>query len=47
VADERGRRGRYSVVGVLRRSFPHKLIRLCFAKQESTLLAAAERLNTL
>ncbi len=23
--------------------FPHKLIRLCFAKQESTLLAAAER----
>jgi len=27
--------------------FPHKLIRLCFAKQESTLLAAAERLNTL
>jgi histidinol-phosphate/aromatic aminotransferase/cobyric acid decarboxylase-like protein len=27
--------------------FPHKLIRLCFAKQESTLLAAAERLATL
>lgn len=27
--------------------FPHKLIRLCFAKQESTLLAAAERLNQL
>ncbi|WP_454121799.1 pyridoxal phosphate-dependent aminotransferase [Kosakonia sp. Marseille-Q7440] len=27
--------------------FPHKLIRLCFAKQESTLLAAAERLCTL
>lgn len=27
--------------------FPHKLIRLCFAKQEATLLAAAERLNTL
>ncbi|MRS90119.1 aminotransferase class I/II-fold pyridoxal phosphate-dependent enzyme [Enterobacteriaceae bacterium RIT714] len=27
--------------------FPHKLIRLCFAKQESTLLAAAERLNKL
>ncbi|RPH25828.1 putative aminotransferase [Citrobacter youngae] len=27
--------------------FPHKLIRLCFAKQESTLLAAAERLVTL
>ena len=27
--------------------FPHKLIRLCFAKQESTLLAAAERLNAL
>lgn len=26
--------------------FPHKLIRLCFAKQESTLLAAAERLVT-
>ena len=24
--------------------FPHRLIRLCFAKQESTLLAAAERL---
>ncbi|MEB6379393.1 pyridoxal phosphate-dependent aminotransferase [Leclercia adecarboxylata] len=28
-------------------TFPHKLIRLCFAKQESTLLAAAQRLNTL
>ncbi|MEB4677349.1 pyridoxal phosphate-dependent aminotransferase [Enterobacteriaceae bacterium G50] len=28
-------------------SFPHKLIRLCFAKQESTLLAAAERLCQL
>lgn len=27
--------------------FPHKLIRLCFAKQESTLLAAAERLCQL
>ncbi len=27
--------------------FPHKLIRLCFAKQEATLLAAAERLNAL
>lgn len=27
--------------------FPHKLIRLCFAKQESTLLAAAERLCEL
>lgn len=27
--------------------FPHKLIRLCFAKQESTLLAAAARLCTL
>jgi len=27
--------------------FPHKLIRLCFAKQEATLLAAADRLNTL
>lgn len=27
--------------------FLHKLIRLCFAKQESTLLAAAERLCTL
>ena len=27
--------------------FPHKLIRLCFAKQESTLLAAAERLCRL
>ena len=27
--------------------FPHKLIRLCFAKQESTLLAAAARLNAL
>lgn len=27
--------------------FPHKLIRLCFAKQESTLLAAAERLVLL
>ena len=27
--------------------FPHKLIRLCFAKQESTLLAAAERLRQL
>ncbi|MFQ0832411.1 pyridoxal phosphate-dependent aminotransferase [Citrobacter gillenii] len=27
--------------------FPHKLIRLCFAKQESTLLAAAERLAAL
>lgn len=27
--------------------FPHKLIRLCFAKQESTLLAAAERLISL
>lgn len=25
-------------------AFPHRLIRLCFAKQESTLLAAAERL---
>jgi methionine aminotransferase len=24
--------------------FPHKLIRLCFAKQPATLLAAAERL---
>ncbi|ROP59271.1 methionine aminotransferase [Enterobacter sp. BIGb0383] len=28
-------------------TFPHKLIRLCFAKQESTLLAAAERLCKL
>ncbi|WP_312211503.1 pyridoxal phosphate-dependent aminotransferase [Pseudescherichia sp.] len=27
--------------------FPHKLIRLCFAKQEATLLAAAERLSKL
>lgn len=27
--------------------FPHKLIRLCFAKQEATLLAAAERLCLL
>ncbi|EDQ2409847.1 aminotransferase class I/II-fold pyridoxal phosphate-dependent enzyme, partial [Salmonella enterica subsp. enterica] len=27
--------------------FPHQLIRLCFAKQESTLLAAAERLCKL
>lgn len=27
--------------------FPHKLIRLCFAKQESTLLAAAEKLRRL
>ncbi|MFG6655035.1 pyridoxal phosphate-dependent aminotransferase [Scandinavium sp. M-37] len=27
--------------------FPHKLIRLCFAKQESTLLAAAEKLCKL
>ncbi|MDM2772199.1 pyridoxal phosphate-dependent aminotransferase [Citrobacter sp. Cpo126] len=27
--------------------FPHKLIRLCFAKQESTLLPAAERLVSL
>ncbi|MGO3413523.1 MAG: pyridoxal phosphate-dependent aminotransferase [Kluyvera intermedia] len=27
--------------------FPHKLIRLCFAKQESTLLTAAERLCQL
>lgn len=27
--------------------FPHKLIRLCFAKQEATLLAAAERLNAI
>lgn len=27
--------------------FPHRLVRLCFAKQESTLLAAAERLNAL
>ncbi|ELI44738.1 aminotransferase YbdL, partial [Escherichia coli KTE120] len=27
--------------------FPHKLIRLCFAKKESTLLAAAERLRQL
>ncbi len=27
--------------------FPHKLIRLCFAKQETTLLAAAERLKKL
>jgi len=27
--------------------FPHKLIRLCFAKQETTLLAAAERLCKL
>jgi methionine aminotransferase len=27
--------------------FPHKLIRLCFAKQESTLLAATERLCKL
>ena len=27
--------------------FPHKIIRLCFAKQESTLLAAAERLNAI
>lgn len=28
-------------------AFPHRLIRLCFAKQESTLLAAAERLCKL
>jgi len=28
-------------------AFPHKLIRLCFAKQEATLRAAAERLCTL
>lgn len=28
-------------------AFPHKLIRLCFAKQEATLNAAAERLRTL
>ena len=28
-------------------TFPHKLIRLCFAKQESTLLTAAERLVSL
>ena len=27
--------------------FPHKLIRLCFAKQEATLMAAAERLAAL
>jgi len=27
--------------------FPHRLIRLCFAKQEATLLAAAERLSSL
>ncbi|WP_391487865.1 pyridoxal phosphate-dependent aminotransferase [Leclercia tamurae] len=27
--------------------FPHRLIRLCFAKQEATLLAAAERLVSL
>ena len=27
--------------------FPHKLIRLCFAKQESTLIVAAERLVSL
>ena len=27
--------------------FPHKLIRLCFAKQEATLLAAAERLAAI
>ncbi|ORM66906.1 pyridoxal phosphate-dependent aminotransferase [Pantoea rwandensis] len=27
--------------------FPHKLIRLCFAKQEATLIAAAERLCRL
>ena len=27
--------------------FPHKLIRLCFAKQEATLIAAAERLCQL
>ncbi|ENU4444810.1 aminotransferase class I/II-fold pyridoxal phosphate-dependent enzyme [Salmonella enterica] len=27
--------------------FPHQLIRLCFAKQESTLLAAADRLCKL
>ena len=27
--------------------FPHKLIRLCFAKQEATLIAAAERLAAL
>lgn len=27
--------------------FPHKLIRLCFAKQEATLDSAAERLRTL
>jgi methionine aminotransferase len=26
-------------------AFPHKLIRLCFAKQEATLDAAAERLR--
>ena len=28
-------------------AFPHKLIRLCFAKQDATLRAAAERLCTL
>lgn len=28
-------------------AFPHRLIRLCFAKQEATLLAAAERLCRL
>ena len=28
-------------------AFPHKLIRLCFAKPETTLLAAAERLKKL
>ncbi|MEX0527532.1 methionine aminotransferase, partial [Raoultella terrigena] len=27
--------------------FPHRLIRLCFAKQPATLLAAAERLRQL
>ena len=27
--------------------FPHRLVRLCFAKQEATLLAAAERLCRL
>ncbi|HBI09209.1 MAG TPA: methionine aminotransferase, partial [Franconibacter pulveris] len=27
--------------------FPHKLIRLCFAKQEATLLAAAEKLAAI
>ncbi len=39
VADAGARRSGDSAVGVLRRSFPHKLIRLCFAKKESTLLA--------